>query len=325
MPALLRAAALVILVPILASGCSGEGTTEHRAAREVVTEFFAALESGETNRVAGLLAPDSALDSSVLDGDFFASAIATPSSATIVSTYESDPGVVVVSTDYSIDGEDRNITVIVQESDGQATIGGWTHQTLSIDPLRAPGAWEVNGAIQVGELEESTQFVALPGVYTFEYVDPEGLGTIDPGGEDSASFEVEFPVEADQLAGSVPSGVEARTSAIGAEPRLRDSVEGDAARQLDEWMEECAASGLTGEACPDNLVSKTSRLGGAEPGSVIWSDNSAEHSVPSETWDYVAELSVSFTSIDGARRETATARFSAVITGGSSAVLEPVG
>ena len=285
-----RAVVFLAVAPLLLTGCVGD-ETDHPAAREVVTEFFAVLESGETNRVAGLLAPDSALDSSVLDSDFFASAIAAPSRATIVSTYESDPGVVVVSTDYSIDGEDRNIKVIVHESDGQATIGGWTHQTLSIDPLRAPGAWEVNGAIQVGKLEETMQFVALPGIYAFEYVDPAGLGTVDPAGEDT------------------------------------ESVEGDAAKQLDEWMEECAASGLTGEACLDNLVSKTSRLGGADPGSVIWSDNSAEHSVPSETWDYVAELSVSFTSIDGARRETATAQFVAVITGDASgkAVLEPIG
>ena len=312
---LLRAAAVVIAVPVLASGCAAAEPLEHAPARTIVADFFALLESGETGRIAALLSDDSALSSDVLDSDFYAAAVATPTDAEVVDAVETEPGVVVVFVDYSIDGEDRSMKVEVHDAEGAPTIDGWIFQTLSVDPLRAPGSFEVNGSLPVGALEETTRFVALPGVYSFEYVDPQGFGTIDPDGGSAEAFEVEFPVEGDQLADAAPAGVEARNSGIGAEPRLRDSVADNAEAQLEAFVAECTASALAGPTCPPELVSAASRGGAVDIGSIDWTDKSPEHSAPAAEWGYGADYTVRFMSIDGTVRPTASARFDAVIIG----------
>jgi hypothetical protein len=314
--ALLRAAAVVVAVPLLASGCAGAEPVEYLPARTVVADFFDLLESGETGAVAALLSDDSALSSDVLDSDFYAAAVARPTGAEVVDAVETDPGVVVVFVDYSIDGEDRSMKVMVDETEGGAVIDGWIFETLSIDPLRAPGGFEVNGSLQVGELEESTQFVALPGVYTFEYVDPQGFGTIDPDGKEvDRSFELEFPRDADRLEASVPDGVTARTSSIAVEPRLLTSVEDSVDRQLTAMIAECTASALLGPSCPADIVSVAGRGGAVDIGSIDWTEKSAERSVPAEQWGYVADYGVRFSSTDGTLRPTVTTRFDAVILG----------
>lgn len=174
------------------------------------------LESGKTDGVAALITSDSDLTSAVLDEDFYASAVARPEDATVVAAIETEPGTVYVTVEYTLDTQKRDIKVAVVEEAGEPKIDGWLHETLSLAPLRAAGAverngrpsaaWEVNRTYVVGDLEKSVQFVALPGIYSFEFVNPAGTAP--------RSFTVEFPIDFVELTANVPTGVTARGSEI---------------------------------------------------------------------------------------------------------------
>ena len=278
-----------------------------------MADFFDLLASGETSGVAALITDDSALTSAVLDDDFYASATERPTDAKIVAAMELDPGSVYVTVEYSMAGDDRDIKVEVVESDGDPKIAGWLHETLSIDPMRAPGAWEVNGTLSTGETEVETQFVALPGVYEFEYVDPQGLGTVDPDGEATNSFAVEFPVESGQLTEAVPPGVEALGSGIGGEPRLLGTAEEAVDSQLASLVDECTASALVGDSCPAELVSAAKAGGAVDANTVVWTETSEAPVLPSALWDLGAEYSVAFNRIDAAGREVVDAAYAGVL------------
>jgi hypothetical protein len=296
------------------SGCTSAKPVEFASERKTVAEFFALLESGETAGIAALLADDSALNSDVLASDFYAAAVARPTDAEVVAAVESEPGLVYVTVEYSMGGEDRDIKVSVVESAGEPKIDGWLFQSLSIQPLRAPGAFGINGAFQAGEAEDSVQVVALPGIYTFEYVDPQGVGTVDPDGTASSSFEVEFPVERDQLAEAAPPGVTTRASMITVEPRLLASVEIEAEKQLDALTRDCAASGLVGDSCPTELAYDVGRKGGAEPGSVTWTKRATQQSAEPTQWRYSTEFTVAYTSLDGESHDTVDTTFAGAVT-----------
>lgn len=318
------------MVPLLLSGCTGGGSGDFGAERSVVADFFEVLESGDSSGVAALLTDDSALSSAVLDSDFYAAAVETPTDARVTAASEFEPGVVYVTVEYSLGGEDRDIKVEVVESDGKPRIDGWLHETLSIDPLRAPGAWQVNGSVQTGELEEETQFVALPGTYEFEYVDEQGLGTVDPDGAATTPFEVEFPVEGDQLASSVPPGITARGSGIGAEPRLLATAQTEVDAQLADLVAACSTSALLGDSCPADVVSQAGALGAVDASTVVWTEVSDQNVVPGAAWDLAADYTVAFSYVDAAGRTGRTsidATVQGVVTADAlgKPVLEPAG
>jgi hypothetical protein len=322
-----RGVALVLAVPLLASGCAAGSSDDFGSERKVVAEFFELLASGETSGIAALITDDSALISAVLDDDFYAAATDRPADAKVVAATASEPGSVFVTVEYSVGGDDRDIKVEVVGSDGDPKIAGWLHETLSIDPMRAPGVWEVNGTLSTGETEEETQFVALPGVYEFEYVDPQGLGTVDPDGEATSSFAVEFPVERGQLTATVPPGVEALGPGIGVEPRLLDTAEDSVDTQLATLVDECTASGLVGDSCPAALVSAARAGGVVDTNTVVWTATSEAPVSPSAQWDLGAEYSVAFNRVDAAGRDVVDAAYAGVlgVDAGGNPVLELAG
>lgn len=307
------------------TGCTAGGSGEYAAEQQVVAEFFALLGSGDTSGIADLITDRALPDTAVLEDDFYAAAVARPTDATVASAFEAEPGEVFVTVNYSLGGDDREIQVAVVQSGGTAKIDGWLHSALTIDALGAPGAFEVNESIEVGEVEGSTQFVALPGLYTFEYVDPEGLGTVDPEGAASKSFPVEFPVEPEQLGEVVPSGVEARGSAISTEPRLLAAVATEVETQIGELVEQCSASALVGESCPPDLRARVDPSGTVDTGSIVWRESSTEPSSPSSQWSFSAEYSVFFIYVDLPGTVTADVTFSGRIASDSQGnpVLEP--
>jgi hypothetical protein len=308
------AAAVALTAPLLMSGCATAEPADFPAQRTVVADFFDLLESGKTGGIAALLADDSALTSDVLDSDFYAAAVARPTDAEVVAAVESEPGLVYVTVEYSMGGEDRDIKVSVVESGGEPRIEGWLFDTLSVYHPQAPGAFEINGSLQVGGSEESEQVVALPGIYTLEYVDPLGLGTVDPDGKATSSFEVEFPVEREQLTGVVPPGVTSLASSISAEPRLLATVEVDIEHQVDALTAECAASGLVGNSCPSELALDVARRGGADPASVTWTKRATQQSTEPEQWRYSTEFTVAYTSLDGESHGTVNTTFAGAVT-----------
>jgi len=276
------------------SGCAPAQPADHPAERTVVAQFFDLLESGETDGIAALLADESPLAPDVLDSGFYSDAVARPTDYTVTTAYESEPGIVYIGVEYTLGGEDRDIKVEVADTDDGARIAGWIHDTLTIFPLRAPGAWEVNGAVSAGHPEEATQWTALPGLYTFEYVDPAGVGTVDPEGEEAESFEVEFPVAGDQLEAAVPAGVEALASSIRAEPRLLASVAADVERQFAARVADCTRQALVGDSCPAELVSQVTRRGAVDVGRVEWRQDSPDPVQSIGQWDVVERYSVMF-------------------------------
>ena len=300
---------------------------DHPAARKVVSEFFDLLESGDTSGIAALITDDSALSSAVLDEDFYAAAADRPTDAKIVAATELEPGSVYVTVEYSVGGDDRDIKVEVVGSGGDSEIAGWLHDTLSIDPLRAPGAWQVNGTLSTGAADEETQFVALPGIYDFEYVDPQALGTVDPDGGASSAFPVEFPVEGGQLTAAAPAGVTALGSGIGAVPRLLATAEKSAETQLATLVDECTASGLIGESCPADLRSAVKAGGGADPSSVVWTATSDPQFTPSAQWDFSAGYSVSFERPGATAGDVAKATYAGAVgvDGSGEPELQPAG
>ena len=300
-------------MPLLLGGCVAGGSSGDGPARKVAADFFALLASGDTDAIAAIISPDSTLVPAVLDKEFYASTIARPTDAEVVEALETEPGTTYVTVDYSIEGEDRSIKVAVVEVDGEARISGWLDETLSVGPLRAPGGFEVNGSLTVGELEESIQFVALPGVYSFEYVDPKGFGTPDPDGAETESFAVEFPVEGPQLVDTVPPGVKALGSGISVEPRLLSSVEDEVTRQLAQLVKDCSASALTGDDCPARLVTEAAEGGAVDRTSIIWTADTKQVSVPSEEWSFVADYSVAFNRVSAGGRTTLDARYEGVV------------
>ena len=300
-------------MPLLLGGCVAGGSSGDGPAREIAEKFFALLASGDTDAIAAIIAPDSTLVPAVLDREFYAATIARPTDAEVVEALETEPGTTYVTVDYAIEGEDRSIKIAVVDVDGEARISGWLDETLSVGPLRAPGGFEVNGSLTVGELEESTQFVALPGIYSFEYVDPTGFGTPDPDGAAKQSFAVEFPVEAPQLTEAAPPGIEALGSGISAEPRLLSSVEDDVSRQLAQLVKDCSTSALTGDDCPADLASEAATGGAVDKSSIIWTADSTQVSAPAEEWAFVADYSVAFNRVSAGGRTTLDARYEGVI------------
>lgn len=309
----MRGVALALAVPLLASGCAAGQSVDFGSERKVVADFFGLLESGETSGIAAIITEDSALASAVLDSDFYASTTDRPADAEVVAATASEPGSVFVTVEYSLGGDDRDIKVEVVESDGDPKIAGWLHETLSIDPMRAPGAWQVNGTLSAGEAEEQTQLVALPGIYSFEYVDPQGLGTVDPDGQPTTAFEVEFPVEGGQLTAAVPPGVDALGSGIGGEPRLLGTAEEVVVTRLASLVDECTASALVGDSCPADLVAAAKDGAAVDANTVVWTETSDAPVSPSTQWDLEAEYSVAFNRVDTAGRDVVDAVYSGVL------------
>lgn len=310
-----RFAAIVAVVPLLVTGCSTAVSGEFAAEKQVVADFFELLESGETGGITALLADDPSLTPEVLDSDFYASAIARPADATVGEGFEFEPGLIYVPVTYSLDGEERDIRVAVEQSDGESRITGWLSETLSIDPLRGPGGFQVGGSLLVGALDESTQFVALPGLYRFEYVDPQGLGTVDPDGAETTAFEVEFPIDIDRLGADLPAGVTSLGSGIEAQPTLLADVADDVDEQLEALIDACSASGLIGDSCPPTLVSKVE--GVVDTNTILWTDTSDENVSPEAAWVLNADYSVAFNSTDATgrvSRSTVKTTYTATIT-----------
>lgn len=293
----LRFAAVIAAAPLALSGCS-TSSVDYAAERAVVATFFEALESGHTGDIAALVTDNAGLSSEVLDEGFYADAIATPSNAKVVSAIELDPGVVYIMVEYSLGDELRKIQVSVVDSGDSAKIDGWLDAALSVAPFRAPGSFEVNGRVSVGDPDESVQFVALPGMYTFHYVDPLGFGTPDPEGADSPAFDVEFPIEPAQLSEVVPPGVEALGGGLTAEPRLRSDVDDAAAAQIADLVDACSASSLLGDSCPRELVAEAAELGAVKPATVAWRERTETHVSSSDRWDYFADFTVTFSYLD---------------------------
>ena len=213
----------------------------------------------------------------------------------------------------SIAGEERSIKVAVEQSGETARIASWLDDTLSIAPLRSPGGFQVNGSLAVGELEESRTFVALPGVYEFIYVDPAGLGTVNPDGTPTTAFEVEFPIEGPQLTSVVPPGVEALGSGISAEPILLAEVDDAVESQLADVVAECSASALIGDACPRDLVSRVSSQGAVDVSTIVWKRDETKPPSTSADWDVVAGYSIAY-RLESGSASTADATYSGVVT-----------
>jgi hypothetical protein len=305
---------------LLASGCAAGQSGEFGSERKVVAEFFDLLESGKTVGISALLSDDSPLTPDVLDSGFYADAVATPTDHTVTSAYESEPGIVYISVEYKLGGKDRDIKVEVVDSDEGPRIAGWIHDTVTVFPLRAPGAWEVNGTVSVGQPEEATQWAGLPGIYTFEYVDPAGAGTVDPDGEATSSFEVEFPVDGDQLVAAVPAGVEALGSSLRAQSRLLASVADDVERQFAARVADCTRQALVGDSCPAELVSQVTRRGPVDTSRVDWRQDSTDRTLSAEQWDVVERYSVTFEYQDDdgeTARDTVDATLTGVVESGS--------
>jgi hypothetical protein len=157
-----RTAAFLVVISMLATGCGSQVSSD--PAQEVVTEFFAMLESGEIDGIAGLLTEDSGVTPAALDTEFYAASVAFPTDATIISQREIEPGVTSLRVSYLIAGEERNMSLGVVESNGAAKIE-LGEVPIRTPRLSAPGAFEVNGSLLLGDWEEDVEFTPLPGLY----------------------------------------------------------------------------------------------------------------------------------------------------------------
>lgn len=183
--------ALIVIVVAALSGCAATGGDREHGVAE---EFFDRLIAGDAAGAAELLSDDAALPPEALDSRLYEQAV-RPVQAEAKSSAVVD-GVTYVTVEYRLDevDEPRTIDVAFTDVDGEPRISGWLHDWLAVDASEFPGALEVNGEWTV-DLAEAHELTLLPGIYTFRYVDPAGLGTTDPDGGESDEFAVEFPVE----------------------------------------------------------------------------------------------------------------------------------
>ncbi|GAA3593345.1 hypothetical protein GCM10022198_16510 [Klugiella xanthotipulae] len=302
-PRLNRGAALGLLcgAALFLSGCAFLPASAEDRASAVVTEFFDLLESGDTENILPLLAENSPLragDSELLDSDFYADAIARPTEATVVMSGQYKPGLIYVTVDYLLGdgGEARTMKVAVVEEDGQSQISSWRREDLTIPEVKAPGVFEINGSYRTPPLSKVQTVVALPGIYTFEYVDPDGWGTLDPDGQKTEPFDIEFPVEGAQLAANIPAGVTSTSGQITPSPRLTKKATTTVTNELADMRTNCAEQNLTGDACPDPIIAQVNADGGApDAGSVTWQDYTVELIVPGGEWRFAARYRIHFT------------------------------
>ncbi|GAA3593336.1 hypothetical protein GCM10022198_16500 [Klugiella xanthotipulae] len=291
----------VLAIPLVASGCT-PATAEDRAAN-VVTEFFDLLASGNAEGVRPLLADDAEITadtSDFLDNSFYADVVARPTQATVGNTYEFEPGLWYVNVDYVIGTADtkRSITVSVsEETEGKPLISGWLHSRLSIFPSEAPGFLTINGSLQTTDFAKEQTVTALPGIYSFEYVDPDGFGTLDADGGKGSPFEVEFPVNSDQLTQSAPPSAGTHTTALSPQPVLREGVADEFDTALTKVINSCSATGFTGATCPEEITSQVNGdQGSISAGTATWTERPvSERITPADQWRFDAPYRVSFT------------------------------
>lgn len=246
---------LVLVSAMLMSACSiAQQPESEDEVQAVVEEFFYNLEKGFTEYLPPLLSETSALRSTtddIFNSTMYVQSVAWVADSTVHEPRATSEGKYEVDVDYTLapDGDDRSMTVLVEEFEDEPLITGWENEILDIEYDTGEAVFTVNGIISTRPLYQMKQFVALPGIYSFSYRDLSST-TVLSEDDPYERMAIEFPVDPSQLAGSAPAGIRAEGSTILVEPKLAERT----IWYLQDWFEDstdrCLEDGLTGEHCP---------------------------------------------------------------------------
>lgn len=290
------------------AACSGGVPSDQ--AELLVAEFFDHLENGDASAIEPLLAEDAPLRTTfapMLTDEVYDGVLARPTGAEVTGATGPDAeGITTVRTEYSIGGQDRELMVKVRATGDGAHILTWGNPpSVIVEAAAMPGALEINGAYRTPPLTELRDLAALPGRYAVTYVDPAGIGVVDPAGN-AAAAEVEFPPAAEPDTGQFPPGIRLSAVSLYIEPEPSpEAIEG-LATSLSAVTEECTAAGLAAPPCPEELIATLAGGGAPQPGSVEWELLTEPEIVADGAWRATAHYRLTFTRNGDAEAQNVT-------------------
>lgn len=321
-----RFLATLLTLGLLLTGC---GNLADRPSPEERTtlEFFDLLQDSQARHAADLLDTSITGDleyDDVLEDEFYAAAIAHPREPRVAGSEQQDSGETRVNVEYTLDGEEQKTYVLLRDtSDGPRITQVGAMPRMEFSGPYHPGTLKINGMIETKQLVIAPPLWMLPGTYRFEYIDPSGVGILDPTDDSSPEFEVNFPLEASERGETLASGVTLSAAGLHLSPRVSEKALESVEKAVLKSIEKCEKDDFKRSSCTFVEDKIPKKLKKAE--SITWSvpDDSEPKVIRGDDWIVQIPLKAEVTNKDGKKSSSTYLQRGVLSRQGNSFLLTP--